>query len=504
MPVKTALSGLNPAAWPAAAQLLLAFAAGTVTVTGFAPFGLGVVPVFSLALLFYLWRHPARNGLNSWTGYAFGLGLMGFGVFWIRVSIAQFGGVPMALAVSVTLLFILFMASYYALAGWLSQRLRGGSDGVWLVLVLPALWGLSEWLRGWLFTGFPWLALGYSQIGLPLAGYGPVFGVFGISVLLALSSGLLNLWPRLPAVLCLLALWAGGLGLQQLDWTQPAGDPIRVSLLQGNIPQAQKWLSEMRVPSINRYLEMSASVPDSRILVWPETAVPAFDSEVETSLLQPLHEQLREQGRDLLLGIVVGNRDADYYNAMISLGSSGRGQYHKRHLVPFGEYLPFDRWTRPVLDFLRIPMSDFSPGGDGKPLVELGGYQAGVDICYEDAYGEEIIRALPQAAFLINASNDAWFGDSLAPHQHLEIARMRALETGRYMLRATNTGISAIIDERGRLRATSPQFEQAVLSDEILPMRGTTPFVWWGNHGFLVAAGLMLLAAVWLRRRVSA
>ena len=504
MPAKTVLSDVNPAVWPAAAQLLLAFAAGASTVTGFAPFGLGIVPVFSLALLFYLWRHPARDGLNSWTGYAFGLGLMGFGVFWIRVSIAQFGGVPTALAVLVTLVFILIMASYYALAGWLSQRLRGASDGVWLVLVLPALWVLSEWLRGWVFTGFPWLALGYSQIELPLAGYGPVFGVFGISLLLALSSGLLNLWPRLPAVLCLLALWAGGLGLQQLSWTQPDGDPVRVSLLQANIPQEQKWLAEMRVPSINRYLEMSASVPDSRILVWPETAVPAFDSEVESSLLQPLHEQLREQGRDLLLGIVSGNRDADYYNAMISLGSSGRGQYHKRHLVPFGEYLPFDRWTRPVLDFLRIPMSDFSPGGNGRPLVKLGGSQAGVDICYEDAYAEEIIRALPQAAFLINASNDAWFGDSLAPHQHLEIARMRALETGRYLLRATNTGISAIIDERGGLRATSPQFEQAVLSDEIVPMRGATPFVWWGNLGFLVAAGLMLLAAVWLRRRVSA
>jgi apolipoprotein N-acyltransferase len=164
--------------------------------------------------------------------------------------------------------------------------------------------------------------------------------------------------------------------------------------------------------------------------------------------------------------------------------------------VPFGEYLPFDQWTRPVLDFLRIPMSDFSPGSDRKPLLTLGGHEIGINICYEDAYGDEIRAALPDAAFLINASNDAWFGDSLAPHQHLQIARMRALESARYLLRATNTGISAIIDERGRLSGTSPQFARAVLSEDITPLSGATPFVWWGNVAVIVLAGLMLLPGV--------
>jgi len=487
---------MNPAAWPAIGQLLLAFAAGAISVTGFAPFGLGPLPLFSLALLFYLWRHPARDGLNTWTGCAFGLGLMGFGVSWIRISIAQFGGVPPALAVVTTLVFILFMAAYYALAGWLSGRLKRGGEAVWLVLILPALWVLGEWLRGWLFTGFPWLSLGYSQIDLPLAGFGPVLGVFGVSLVLAMSAGLLNLLPRLSAVVALLVLWAGGLGLQHLAWTEPAGESIRVSLLQANIPQAEKWLRSMRIPSLNLYLEMTASVPDSKIVVWPETAVPAYDSEVESLLLEPLHTQLREEKRDVLLGIVAGSKNQPYYNAMQSLGISGRDEYHKRHLVPFGEYLPFDRWTRPVLDFLRIPMSDFSPGGDGKPLVTLAGYPVGVDICYEDAYGDEIIRALPEAALLINASNDAWFGDSLAPHQHLEIARMRALETGRFLLRATNTGISAVIDDRGRILQQSPQFERSVLSYDVVPMRGVTPFASWGNVGAVLLAGLMLLPAL--------
>jgi apolipoprotein N-acyltransferase len=311
-----------------------------------------------------------------------------------------------------------------------------------------------------------------------------------------MSAGLLNLLPRLSAVVALLVLWAGGLGLQHLAWTEPAGESIRVSLLQANIPQAEKWLRSMRIPSLNLYLEMTASVPDSKIVVWPETAVPAYDSEVESLLLEPLHTQLREEKRDVLLGIVAGSKNQPYYNAMQSLGISGRDEYHKRHLVPFGEYLPFDRWTRPVLDFLRIPMSDFSPGGDGKPLVTLAGYPVGVDICYEDAYGDEIIRALPEAALLINASNDAWFGDSLAPHQHLEIARMRALETGRFLLRATNTGISAVIDDRGRILQQSPQFERSVLSYDVVPMRGVTPFASWGNVGAVLLAGLMLLPAL--------
>ena len=493
---------MNPASWSAAGQLGLAFAAGALAVLAFAPFSLGILALPSLALLFFLWRHPARPGLNLWTGYCYGLGLMGFGVFWIRISIAQFGGVPAPLAVLITLLFIAFMASYFGLAGWLAGRLRGRSTVSWLVLLLPALWALIEWLRGWLFSGFPWLAYGYSQIDLPLAGYGPLLGVYGVSFMLALSAALINLWPRLTAVLALLVIWAGGIGLQQLAWTEPAGAPVKVSLLQAAIAQEDKWRRSMREPTLNLYIDMTASVPDSRLVVWPETAVPAFASEVEQDLLVPLDAMMREQGRDLLLGIVDGDRDGDYFNAMLSLGASGRFHYHKRHLVPFGEYLPFDRWTRPVLDFLRIPMSAFTPGDDSPPLLSLAGHQVGIDICYEDAYGAEIIRALPQAAFLINASNDAWFGDSLAPHQHLEIARMRALEAGRYLLRATNTGISAFIDQHGGLRGTSPQFEKAILTDQVQPLRGETPFARWGNAGVVVLALLALLVGV-VRQRAA-
>lgn len=487
---------MNPAAWPFWLQIALALGAGATTVVAFAPFGLGVVALFSIAALGWLWRHAATPGRGAWLGYAFGLGLMGFGVFWIRISIAQFGGVHTALAISITTAFVLLMASYYALAGWLVVRLGGNRSTAALALIVPGVWVLVEWLRGWLFTGFPWLALGYSQIDLPLRGYAPILGVYGVSLVLVFSAVALQLRPRPIGAGALLAVWLAGTGLQTVEWTRPAAEPIRVSLLQGNIPQEAKWLESMRLPTLALYLGMTGQVADSQIVVWPETAVPAFDTAVEESLLVPLHAEMTSQGRDVLLGIVAGGTDGAYYNAMLSLGISGRDHYYKRHLVPFGEYLPFDRWLRPVLEFIEIPMSDFSPGGDAKPLVTLAGQPVGIDICYEDAYAEEIIRALPEATLLINASNDAWFGDSLAPHQHLEIARMRAVETGRYLLRATNTGVSAIIDQRGELRRTSPQFEQAILTDEVTPHRGMTPFARWG-HGGVVALSLLLSIAGW-------
>ncbi len=492
---------MDVASWPLRGRFLLLLGAGALSVLGFAPFGWGLVPLFTLALLFYLLRHAASAREAAWLGYAFGLGLMGFGVSWIRISIAQFGGVSLALALAITLSFVLLMAGYFALAGWLIGRVRPrrGTAGA-MLLALPAVWVLSEWLRGWWLTGFPWLAIGYSQIDLPLVGYGPLLGVYGIGLMLALSALLLNLWRRPWAWGLLLLIWAGGQGLRLVDWARPVGEPIRVSLLQANIPQERKWRRETRQASIDRYVEMTAQVADSRIVVWPETAVPAFDREVEAGLLAPLHARLAGEGRDVLLGIVASGEDGHYYNSMLGLGVSGRGRYDKRHLVPFGEYLPLDRWLRPVLDFIQIPMSNFSPGGDQRPLVDLAGYPAGVNICYEDAYGEEVMRALPEAALLINASNDAWFGDSLAPHQHLEIARMRAVEGARYLLRATNTGISAIIDDKGRLRAVSPQFAPAILTADVPPLQGTTPFVHWGNHAVVVLALALALAGGWLGR----
>lgn len=481
-------------------QWLMALGLGAACVLAFAPFAWGLLVlvclVFWLPLLLGADSVRAAAGL----GYAFGLGLMGFGVFWLRNSIGQFGGVGPALALLATLGFAAFIALYFALFGGLLRAIcHSGASLPALLLAAPALWIAVEWLRSWLLTGFPWLSLGYSQIDLPLAGFAPVVGVFGVGGLLVFSAGLLLHWRHAWPLVALASIWVAGLALHWVSWSSPSGAAFEVSLVQGNVPQADKWKRSHFVEHLQLYLRLSETAPDSRLLIWPETAIAGFDDELEQGVLVPLHERFAAQKKDLLTGIVVRQPDGRYYNAMISLGESGRAAYFKRHLVPFGEYLPLKPWLQPVFDFMHIPMSDFSSGGQGKNSIRLAGQPVGVDICYEDAFASEVLRALPEATVLINASNDAWFGDSLAPHQHLQIARMRALEAGRYLLRATNTGVSAIIDQRGEIRAQAPQFEQAVLSAPVQPLTGMTPYARWGDWPVLLLACAALLLA-WRQR----
>ena len=474
-------------------RLVLALAGGALCVLAFAPFSLEWVAPLSLALLFFLWMEETP-GRAFWLGWSWGAGCMGFGVFWLHNSIAQFGGLNLPLAVFITLVFALFLALFPGLAGWVANRLARGRLPR-LLLAYPASWVLLEWSRSWLLTGFPWLSLGYSQIDSVLAGYAPVLGVYGVSLVTALMGSSLLLW-RTPWVVLLPLLGLGGWMLQKVSWTSEAGAPFTASLVQASIPQQQKWLSSQLRPTLEFYVSETEKLEHSRLTVWPETAVPAFANKVEAAFLQPLHERLQDQGRDLLVGIPVREKDGRYYNSLLALGTSGRGRYDKRHLVPFGEFMPFARWLQPLVRMLAIPMSSFSAGDAGEqPLLKLAGYPAGVSICYEDAFPAESVQALPEAAFLLNASNDAWFGNSLAPHQHLEMARMRALENGRYMLRATNTGISAIVDDKGRLLKVLSWGERGVISAPVRPMAGSTPWALGGNGPLLLILFLMLLGA---------
>lgn len=478
---------------------MAAFAAGALSVLAFAPFSLYPLALAGPLLLLWLWRDATpRFGFQS--GWAYGLGLLGFGVFWLHISIDQFGNMGTVAAMAITLLFVLAIALYYGLVGWLTARLwQAGMGGWWLFGLVPSLWVLGEWLRGWILTGFPWLLLGYSQIDSPLGGYAPLFGVYGVSWLLLLSVALLfrllspavtgRLWMAGGLVL----LWGGGLLLNLVTWTEPAGPPLKVSMIQGNIAQEAKWQRDSLRPTLALYTDLTRENWQSDLVIWPETAVPAFAHQVEELLLQPLTEEALANQSALLIGIPMWDTESGaYYNSMISLGQE-RGSYAKRHLVPFGEFMPLKRWLGPLIQWLQIPMSDFTPGDSARPLLRVAGYWAGISICYEDAFGEEVIEALPQAAFLVNASNDAWFGDSLAPSQHLEIARMRALESGRYLLRSTNTGISALIDPKGKVRDFSPAFQQHVLSGEIIPMQGATPYVRIGNWGVVLFSCFLLL-----------
>lgn len=483
---------------------LFALGSGALLVLGFAPFSF--FPLAVLALLgFFHSLTGATPRAGFWRGWLFGLGLLGFGVFWIRISLNEFGNMDAWVAHLLTALFIGAMALYYGLAGWLIRRLDGGPVWVGPLLLLPGVYVLLEWLRGWLFTGFPWLNLGYTQIEGPLAGYAPVAGVYGVSLLVALSGGLLwglIRWPgraRLATGFVLAAIWLGGVGLQQVAWTEPSGPAFRASVVQANIPQAVKWAPEAGVMIAQAYLELTLDHLDSDLIVWPETALPDFLHQVRDPLLTPLAERARAEGTEIVLGIPVMEETGRYYNGLLSIGSR-EDLYAKRHLVPFGEFMPFKSWLGPLVQLFEVPMSDFSRGDKTRPLLAVGQYLAGASICYEDAFPSEVVQALPEAQFLINVSNDAWFGDSLAPHQHLEIARMRALETGRFLLRATNTGISAIVDERGRTMASVPSFVRGGATAEVQPRVGATPFVRFHNWLAIGLALTMIVLGLLVRR----
>ncbi|MBU0500132.1 MAG: apolipoprotein N-acyltransferase [Gammaproteobacteria bacterium] len=500
---------------------------GALGVLAFAPFEWRpLLPIGLAFLFFHLVRLPPRAGFFA--GYAYGLGLMGAGVSWLQISLDLFAEVGFLASILFTLAFVAFIALYFGLAGWLIARLasgRGGRGGLGLLGVAPAVWILVEWLRGWFLTGFPWLGMGYATLDTPLAGYAPLLGVYGLGWLLALLAGALALmFSSALGVRAILAAMAGvillgGWGLQPLTWSQTAGEAIKVSLVQANIAQTFKWDPDQFGISMKKHLELTAAHWDSDLIIWPETAVSAYEHTVRPFLLDPLESDAREHNSEVLLGVPIMDFKSDrYYNAMLRLGKAAPGirtpaalpppglpevvTYYKRHLVPIGEYAPFRSLLKPLIDSLGIPMSDFIPGTAGKPLLRVAGYQAGISICYEDAFGAELIQALPEAAFLINASNDGWFGDSIAPHQHLEIARLRALETGRYLLKSTNTGISAVIGPDGQVLERSPLLKEHVLTHRVIPLQGLTPYARLGNWPVLGLLGLLLAGLMIIGRAV--
>ncbi len=491
---------------------LLAAILGGVSVAGFAPLELFPLPIITLALLFRLWQRAASPRSAAWLGFVWGLGFFLTGVSWVYVSLHDVGGMDAPIAVSATLLFCLYLALFPALAGYFARRLMmaagplrrpASTDFLRNALLCAGLWMLTEWLRGWLFTGFPWLALGYSQTPpSPLAGYAAVLGVYGISFLTAFIAAALALGLRRWATwLLIVALLGGGFLLRGMDWTQPAGAPMTFNLLQGNIPQSMKWEPEKLPLSINTYLDLAKGNP-AALTVLPETAIPLFFD----ALPHEIRNELTRQG-DVLIGIPIHHRDGGYVNGAVAMPATPHPQaaepavpptptlqtYAKRHLVPFGEYIPPGfAW---FFDLVRIPMSDFSAGPPVQEPLHIAGQQIAANICYEDLFGEEIIRALPAATLLINLSNTAWFGDSLAQPQHLQISRLRALETGRMMLRATNTGITAAIAPDGRVLAQLPSFKAGALHVEAQGFNGLTPYARWGNGLALLLALISLMYA---------
>lgn len=471
--------------------------AGAILPLAFAPLSAYSLALAAPAMLFLL-IDGQRPGLAARCGFAFGFGAFLFGTYWLYISVHHFGKAPLYIALPVMLSLIAVMAAWYALFAWVCTRwLTGPASSRWL-LSWPAAWVVGEWLRGWVASGFPWLSLGYSQVDSPLAGFAPLGGVYGASWATVVVAGGIVLFlrgtgrSRWLGLIAAIAVWLAGGMLRTVSWTTAEGEPARVVLAQGNVSQDRKWLPEQRQPTLDLYRDLTLENLDSELIVWPEAAIPALVSE-ETGYLSEVWTQVQDAGGVLVLGVLrLDSYDWEVRNSLLALGEEP-SFYDKRHLVPFGEYFPVPDFVRDWLRLMSLPYSDIEPGIDEQDVLRAGRFRIAPTICYEDAFGAEQRIFLPDANLLVNVSNDAWFGDSIAPHQHLQIARMRALETGRFLIRSTNTGVSAVVDSRGQVVARSPQFQVATLKATVQPMTGATPFVSGGTLPVLV---LLLLALV--------
>lgn len=476
----------------------LAVLAGALGVFGFAPYSLWPLLALSGVLLLLLTEGLSARAAG-WRAFFWAFGFYAVGINWVHVSIHVFGGAPLPLA----LLFVVALAAYMALYPGLVFAALGRwfpdvSTGRYL-LAFPALWLFQEAFRGWFMTGFPWLFFGYSQLDGPLAGFAPVAGVYGVSYGVALGLGGVFLAGRTRRILPLavpILLGLTGLALARIDWTRPEGPAFSVSLVQGNIPQEVKWNRDALLPTLTIYSDLTREHWNSDLIVWPEAAIPAL-KEMMQPYLDSLSEEAKSHQTSLVIGMPSGERGTRrYYNSAFVLGV-GSGLYSKQHLVPFGEFVPFEGLLRGLIQFFDLPMSGFSPGQKG---IVLQTKKASLNpaICYEIAYPIQVAQV--DADVLLTVSNDAWFGHSIGPNQHMQIARMRALENGRYLLRSTNNGITAIVDEKGRFVARLPQFTRAVLRGEARRFSGRTPFAATLGIPVFVLAGLLLAVASWRRR----
>jgi apolipoprotein N-acyltransferase len=501
-----------------AAALLL----GIATVFGFAPFALSALPVVTIAGLFFLWQTETAARGAAWTGFAFGLGLFGAGISWIYIALASnFGGMPVALAALGIAGFCAYLALWPALAGWLAVRITPSGSLARLVAATAA-WTVCEWFRGWVFSGFNWLSLGYAQVHGPLRGYAPLGGTFLVSMAIAATGALVVCFAmaveaRRKGMLAgsaatIAVIWVIGAAASGIEWSTPFGAPIAVSLVQGDIDQDLKFDPDYRDKTLAIYADLAARAK-GRLIVLPESALPMFADEVPVDYTEALRQIALKNGGDLLVGLFFfeergPDEDEDrYYNSVVSIGTSDTQVYRKHHLVPFGESIP----AKPLFGWiirsvLHIPLADQTPGGAFQDSFKVAGQRVAVNICYEDAFGSEIRDRLPDATLLVNVTNDAWYGRSLAAEQHEQIASMRALETSRPMLRATNTGITAIIDHRGVEQARLPWFTRGVLEGTIAGREGVTPYVRYGD-GVAVGIAITLLFGAfgveWRRSRKS-
>jgi apolipoprotein N-acyltransferase len=485
----------------------IALLAGMLLTLSFAPFNLFTLAIISPAILLCTWLKVSRQKAFL-RGWLFGLGLFTTGIYWVYISINTYGHASIPLSLFITLGLINIVALFPAITGYLLNRFFPANTWYKMLLAFPAFWVLLEWSRSWILTGFPWLSIGYSQIDSPLSGYAPLFSIYGVSLAALVSAGLLVEIARklrhnkntaaYTNVLLLGVIWIVGGSFSLVNWTYPYQKPVLVSLVQGNIPQEVKWSPDNLRPTLDRYESLTMPHLDSNIIIWPEGAIPV-PLQYATNYINKISEIAKSHKTTFITGIPVkAPKEAGYYNAVITVGN-GNGVYVKNRLVPFGEYTPFASILHQLLTSLDIPMSDFIPGKTLTGPIDAGGIKISTFICYEIAFPEQVNTNRRDINLLLTVSNDAWFGHSIAQAQHLQMAKMRALELGRPLLFVSNDGITAIIDANGKLQDSIPPFTSGVLTGYVQPYDGLTPWQQTRLYPLLAMLIIMLIKAFQLR-----
>ena len=494
-------------------RYLLSLIAGATVTLGFSPFDFWPVPMLAIVLVFLLIRNTDFKSA-ALCGFLFGIGMFGAGTSWVYVSIHEFGAASVPLAGFLTLLFILALSALmimplFMIYSWITIK-RPALAPWQQALVFAGLWVIFEWVRSWLLTGFPWLLLGYSLLDTPFQSFAPLTGTYGLSLLMVTTACLCGA-ACIPAkeknrsgliiLFIVAALWGSAWPLGNIQWTEKTGT-LEFSAVQGNIPQNSKWDPDYIQTTVDTFINLSTESWDKDLIIWPENAIPMFYNR-SRGFMEQLDRNAKKQATSLILGVPIDDNSGDqtrYYNGLVSLGQ-GEGQYFKQKLVPFGEYVPMQSLLRGLIDFFNLPMSDFSRGSENQSPLKAGDVAIAPFICYEVVYPDFAARNARNTGLLVTVSNDTWFGKSIGPEQHFQMARMRSLETGRYMIRATNDGITALIDTRGNVLDSIPRFEKGVLNGSAMIMAGNTPFMMFGSWPILILAFVMIgLGAIRFRR----
>lgn len=495
---------------PLIIAIVLCLMAGAMFSLSLAPYKLWVLAIFSPMVLYACLVSEDGAGRAFWMGQAYGFGLWAVGAFWLYTSIHEYGNIAMWLALIMIAVMACIMGLFHAVMAWVFVRFMGRQP-----LAFASLWVIQEWTKTWLLTGFPWLFVGYAFTDLAwLTSLAPIFGVFAISFVAVLfGASVVEVFRQKLGFLCIsvfLVLFAVLMWFIAPKWTTPTADKLSISLVQGNIPQDLKWLTEYRHETLNIYAQLSKSEWGQDVVVWPEASIPMFQDEVWT-FIHDMYAHAQTQGATWVMGIPYkdienynpAKRDYPHlYNSVLVLGQDSDGLYKKQNLVPFGEYVPFEGMLNILPDLAGMQnMMSYSRGDDTQKPLLVKNQPMGPAVCYEVAYPDTTRKNAKDTQFLLTVSNDAWFGTSAGPLQHLQMVQMRSIETGRWFARATNTGVTAFIDDKGRIVSQAPSFVPTVLRGEVLMMTGTTPFMRWGSYPILALCFLLIALSVIVRRQ---